>query len=169
MRATLSTFRNAVVERHVRRIEQLVLESYQQLLRKASLVTRLAIDPEKFSIALYGSDGQILTAERLSAGERQLLGIALLWGLAKASGRPLPTAIDTPLGRLDAGHRMHLVERYLPFASHQVLLLSTDEEITGDYLNRLRPWIGKSYYLNYDDDAGETKIVPGYFKQAGAI
>ena len=168
VRATLSTFRNAVVERHVRRIEQLVLESYQQLLRKASLVTRLAIDPEKFSIALYGSDGQILTAERLSAGERQLLGIALLWGLAKASGRPLPTAIDTPLGRLDAGHRMHLVERYLPFASHQVLLLSTDEEITGDYLNRLKPWIGKSYYLNYDDDAGETKIVPGYFKQAGA-
>ena len=168
VRATLSTFRNAVVERHVRRIEQLVLESYQQLLRKASLVTRLAIDPEKFSITLYGSDGQILTAERLSAGERQLLGIALLWGLAKASGRPLPTAIDTPLGRLDAGHRMHLVERYLPFASHQVLLLSTDEEITGDYLDRLKPWIGKSYYLNYDDDARKTKIVPGYFKQAGA-
>ncbi len=168
VRATLSTFRSAVVERHVRRIEQLVLESYQQLLRKASLVTRLAIDPEKFSITLYGSDGEILTAERLSAGERQLLGIALLWGLAKASGRPLPTAIDTPLGRLDTGHRMHLVERYLPFASHQVLLLSTDEEITGDYLDRLKPWIGKSYYLNYDDDAGKTRIIPGYFKEVSA-
>ena len=168
VRGTLSKFRNAVVERHVRRIEQLVLESYQQLLRKASLVTRLAIDPEKFSITLYGSDGQVLTAERLSAGERQLLGIALLWGLAKASGRPLPTAIDTPLGRLDAGHRMHLVERYLPFASHQVLLLSTDEEIAGDYLDRLKPWIGKSYYLNYDDNAGKTRIVPGYFGEVGA-
>lgn len=168
VRGTLSTFRNAVVERHVRRIEQLVLESYQQLLRKASLVTRLAIDPEKFSITLYGSDGQVLTAERLSAGERQLLGFALLWGLAKASGRPLPTAIDTPLGRLDAGHRMHLVERYLPFASHQVLLLSTDEEIAGDYLDRLKPWIGKSYYLNYDDNAGKTQIVPGYFGEVGA-
>lgn len=163
VRRTLDKFRSAVVERHVRRIEQLVLESYQQLLRKASLVTRLSIDPERFSITLYGGDGQILTAERLSAGERQLLAIALLWGLAKASGRLLPTAIDTPLGRLDAGHRMHLVERYLPFASHQVLLLSTDEEIAGDYLDRLKPWIGKSYYLNYDDSTGTTRIVPGYF------
>ena len=163
VRRTLDKFRSAVVERHVRRIEQLVLESYQQLLRKSSLVTRLSIDPERFSITLYGGDSQVLTAERLSAGERQLLAIALLWGLAKASGRLLPTAIDTPLGRLDAGHRMHLVERYLPFASHQVLLLSTDEEIAGDYLDRLKPWIGKSYYLNYDDSTGTTRIVPGYF------
>ena len=168
VRSTLAAFRNAVVERHVRRIEHLVLESYHQLLRKASLVTQLSIDPEKFSITLYGKDGQVLTAERLSAGERQLLGIALLWGLAKASGRPLPTAIDTPLGRLDAGHRMHLVERYLPFASHQVLLLSTDEEISGEYLDRLKPWIGKSYYLHYDDNAGNTQIVPGYFGDVGA-
>ena len=163
VRGTLRKFRKAAIERHVHRIEQLVLESLQQLLRKTSLVARLSIDPEQFSITLYGGSGQILTAERLSAGERQLLGIALLWGLAKASGRPLPTAIDTPLGRLDASHRMHLVERYLPFASHQVLLFSTDEEIAGDYLDRLRPWICRSYYLNYDDNAGKTQIVPGYF------
>lgn len=164
VRGTLSQFRKAVVERHVRRIEQLVLESYQQLLRKASLVTRLSIDPESFSLTLYGRDGHQLTAERLSAGERQLLAIALLWGLAKASGRPLPTAIDTPLGRLDTGHRMHLVERYLPYASHQVLLLSTDEEIEGEYLDMLKPWVGRTYQLAYDDARGETRIVEGYFE-----
>ena len=168
VRQTLSTFRNTVVERHVRRIEQLVLESYTQLLRKAALVTHLSIDPEQFSVTLYGRDGEVLTPERLSAGERQLFAIALLWGLAKSSGRPLPTAIDTPLGRLDAGHRVHLVERYLPFASHQVLLLSTDEEIAGDYLDRLKPWIGRSYHLNYDDNAGETRVVPGYFDEMEA-
>lgn len=163
VRATLESFRSAVIDRHVRRIEQLVLESYQQLLRKASLVTRLAIDPISYALTLYGRDGAPLSPERLSAGERQLLAIALLWGLAKASGRPLPTAIDTPLGRLDTGHRVHLVERYLPFASHQVLLFSTDEEITGDYFERLRPWIGRTYHLTYCDDQGETRVVPGYF------
>ena len=169
VRRTLGKFRRAAVERHVHRIERLVLESYQQLLRKESLVTQLLIDPERFSITLYGRTGHILTAERLSAGERQLLGIALLWGLAKASGRLLPTAIDTPLGRLDASHRMHLVERYLPFASHQTLLFSTDEEIAGDYLDRLSPWIGKSYYLSYDDSEGVTHILPGYFDKMGAV
>ena len=163
VRATLDVFRRTVIERHVQRIEHLVLESYRQLLRKSALVTRLSIDPGTLSLTLYGRDGNVLSAERLSAGERQLLAIALLWGLAKASGRPLPTAIDTPLGRLDSGHRMHLVERYLPFASHQVLLLSTDEEITGEYLQRLDPWIGRTYQLAYDDEAGETRIRPGYF------
>lgn len=162
VRSTLGTFRRAVIERHVRRIERLVLESYQQLLRKSALVTRLSIDPEDYSLTLIGRNEKALSAERLSAGERQLLAIALLWGLAKASGRPLPTAIDTPLGRLDSGHRTHLVERYLPFASHQVLLLSTDEEIAGEYLERLGPWIGRTYRLSYDDDAGETRIVSGY-------
>ena len=164
VRATLDVFRRKVIERHVRGIEHLVLESYQQLLRKSALVTRLSIDPATLSLTLYGRDGDVLSAERLSAGERQLLAIALLWGLAKASGRPLPTAIDTPLGRLDSGHRMHLVERYLPFASHQVLLMSTDEEIAGEYLERLNPWIGRTYQLSYDDEAGETHIRPGYFK-----
>jgi len=163
VRTTLESFRSAVIARHVRRIEQLVLESYQQLLRKASLVTRLAIDPTSYALTLYGRDGAPLSPERLSAGERQLLAIALIWGLAKASGRTLPTAIDTPLGRLDTGHRVHLVERYLPFASHQVLLFSTDEEISGDNLQRLRPWIGRTYHLSYNDDQGQTRVVPGYF------
>ncbi len=168
VRTTLGAFRRAVSDRHVRRIEQLVLESYQQLLRKAALVTRLSIDTESYALTLLGRDGEVLSAERLSAGERQLLAIALLWGLAKASGRPLPTAIDTPLGRLDSGHRMHLVERYLPYASHQVLLLSTDEEIAGEYLERLSPWIGRTYRLSYDDEVGQTRIVSGYLEEREA-
>ena len=164
VRVTLGAFRKAVVRRHLRRIERLVLESYQQLLRKASFVTRLAIHPESFALTLFGRDGYELDAERLSAGERQLLAIALLWGLAKTSGRPLPTAIDTPLGRLDTDHRTHLVERYFPFASHQVLLFSTDEEIVGAHLEKLRPYVGRSYRLNYDDSSGSTRIAEGYFE-----
>ena len=160
---TLTAFRRAVVARHVSRIEHLVLESYQHLLRKTSLVTRLEIDPIEYSLKLFGKSGEVVRAESLSAGERQLLGIALLWGMAKASGRPLPTAIDTPLGRLDTGHRRHFVERYLPYASHQTLVFSTDEEIVGDYLARLGPWIGRSYHLKYSDTHGRTVVEPGYF------
>ena len=163
VRRTLVSFRQSVIRRHVSRIEALVLECYQQLLRKSSLVTRLLIDPDRFSITLMDRNGDALSPERLSAGERQLLAVALLWGLARASGRPLPTAIDTPLGRLDSSHRMHVVERYLPFASHQVLIFSTDEEIVGEYLERLGPWIGRSYLLAYDDHRGATQVVPGYF------
>lgn len=161
---TLTAFRSATIKQHVTRIEHLVLESYQHLLRKTSLVTRLSIHPDNFSLTLFGRSGEVLPAESLSAGERQLLGIALLWGLAKASGRPLPTAIDTPLGRLDTDHRRHFVEHYVPFASHQTLLFSTNEEIVGDYLERLRPSIGRCYYLDHDDQRGCTQVTDGYFK-----
>lgn len=163
VRDTLAILRTKTIERHVGRIEHLVLESYQQLLRKTSLVSRLTIDPNTFSLSLFGKTGDILPAESLSAGERQLLGIALLWGLGRASGRPLPTAIDTPLGRLDTEHRRHFVEHYVPFASHQTLLFSTNEEIVGDYLQRLSPSIGRCYYLDHDDQQGRTSIKPGYF------
>jgi len=167
-RTTLSIFRETVIARHVDRIENLVLESYQQLLRKTSLITSLTIDPRSFELTLCNGEGNKLSAERLSAGERQLLAIAMLWGLAKASGRVLPTAIDTPLGRLDAGHRKYLVERYFPFASHQVLLFSTDEEIKGSYLDVLNPYIGRTYHLYYDDSKGGTEILSGYFDQQRA-
>ena len=167
VRGTLEAFRQEMVRRHISRIERLVLDSYQQLLRKTSLVTRLSINPQTFALQLHTRPGAPLRAENLSAGERQLLGIALLWGLAKASGRPLPTAIDTPLGRLDTSHRTHFVERYLPFASHQTLVFSTDEEIVGGYLERLRPWIGRTYRLQYDDHAGLTRVAPGYFGTEG--
>ena len=163
VRSTIESFRKAIIEKHIQNISYLVLESYQQLLRKTSLITRLGIDPKTFALTLYTGEGKVLSAERLSAGERQLLAIALLWGLAKASGRALPTVIDTPLGRLDASHRKLLIERYFPFASHQVILLSTDEEIRGRYYEALKPCVGREYILNYDDSAGITIVSEGYF------
>ncbi|MGA7935756.1 MAG: hypothetical protein WCA35_19555, partial [Kovacikia sp.] len=38
----------------------------------------------------------------------------------------------------DSSHRNHLVERYFPQASHQVLLLLTDTEIGKTEVKRLR-------------------------------
>ena len=96
----------------------------------SDLVHRIAIDTHSFSLSLYDLQGKLVPKHRLSAGEKQLLGIAFLWGLARISGHRLPIAIDTPLGRLDSSHRNNLVERYFPSASHQVILLSTDTEIS---------------------------------------
>lgn len=168
VRSTLDKFRKAVIARHVSRIEQFVFESFQQLARKASLVTALTINPDSFELALQGSDGKALTAERMSAGERQLLAIAMLWGLARASGRPLPMVIDTPLGRLDSEHRARLVSRYFPWASHQVMLLSTDKELSGPDYERLLPAVGRSYHLRYDEREGRTIVEQGYFQREAA-
>ena len=163
VRVTLDEFRVRIVKKHVKRIEQLMLESFTTLLRKSNLITGLSIDPKSFEVTLVGGDGKTLPFSRLSAGERQLLATSFLWGLARASGRPIPTIIDTPLGRLDSSHRSHLIKRYFPAASHQVLLLSTDEEIVGDYLTTLQPSIKATYLLQHDDKLGRTSVKEGYF------
>jgi DNA sulfur modification protein DndD len=163
VRETLAKFRTRVIRKHVTNMEVLMLDAFRTLLRKSDLIHGLTIDPETFVVTLTGRNNQILPFDRLSAGERQLLATALLWGLARASGRPVPTVIDTPLGRLDSSHRRHLVERYFPMASHQVLLLSTDEEIVGASHRSLAPFVARHYLLAHDEALGHTHIEPGYF------
>lgn len=163
-RQTLTDFSSAVLRRQIGRVEHLALESYQSLLRKDRLISALQINPETFEVLIRDMEQTPIPPEQLSAGERQLLAVALLWGMAKASGKVLPVAIDTPMGRLDSIHRDRLVEQYLPRASHQTLLFTTDEEITGNYLDRLRPWVGKSYHLDYDDTTGATTVSNGFLE-----
>jgi DNA sulfur modification protein DndD len=163
VRETLKSFRSTIVLRHVERIGDLIFDSFSKLIRKQSLIKSISICPDDYKLELRGSDGKNLPHERLSAGERQLLAVSILWGLARASGKPLPTAIDTPLGRLDSSHRGHMIERYFPYASHQVLLFSTDEEINQKYYEKLRPHISKTYLLEYDDTNSATQIQKGYF------
>ena len=149
-----------------RKIEHLskeVGDAFQFLLRKQSLVERVEINPESFRITLFARGGEILPKERLSEGEKQIFAISVLWGLAKASPRPLPAIIDTPMARLDSEHRSHLVDRYLPHASHQVIVLSTDSEVDRESYADLLPNISHAYHLRYDEKEQRTEIEDGYF------
>lgn len=162
---TLKLFRERLTLRKLNKLEVEVTECFRYLLHKSDLVNRVAIDTQSFSLSLYDLQGKLVPKHRLSAGEKQLLAIAFLWGLARVSGRRLPVAIDTPLGRLDSSHRSNLVERYFPSASHQVILLSTDTEIGQKEVQTLREndAIAHEYLLKYDSSTRKTTIEPGYF------
>lgn len=160
----LSAFRTRMRAKHVGRLEELVTDSFARLLRKQKFVERIRIDPETFDLSVHTVSGGVVPAERLSAGERQLLAVAILWALARASGRRLPAIVDTPLGRLDSKHRRHLVENYFPYASHQVVLLSTDEEIVARYHRSLKPAIAREYLVQYDEIARTSRVTEGYFQ-----
>ena len=168
VRETLGLFRRKVVQHHLARLEQLILESLSKLMRKNPLIVEVSIDPITFSISLRDDARRALAPEQLSAGERQLFALALLWALGKATGRPAPTVIDTPLGRLDSVHRHNLVERYFPEASHQVILLSTDKEIDSPALESLGPKLNRRYRIEYDPATGGSAIKNGYFFEGAA-
>ena len=162
---TLKFFRERLTLRKLNQLESVVTECFLYLLHKSDLVHRVEIDINTFSLSLYDLQGQTVPKHRLSAGEKQLLAIAFLWGLARVSGRNLPVAIDTHLGRLDSSHRTNLVERYFPGASHQVILLSTDTEIGEGEIEQLRQQnaISREYLLKYNTSKRQTIIETGYF------
>jgi DNA sulfur modification protein DndD len=161
----MQEFLARATERKIDRLSDLISESFRYLLRKQTMVERIHIDPATFVITLYNEAGRPLSKERLSEGEKQIFAISVLWGLARASAHPLPAIIDTPMARLDAVHRRHLVERYFPNASHQVLILSTDTEVDREYYQALEPHIARAYHLRYDERTRATQGEEGYFWQ----
>jgi DNA sulfur modification protein DndD len=165
VKETLQIFKEKLTLKKINKLENEVTECFRYLLHKAELVQRVTIDAATFTLSLHDRQGQLLPKHRLSAGEKQLLAIALLWGLARVSGRQLPIAIDTPLGRLDSSHRTNLIERYFPAASEQVILLSTDTEIGKSEVTKLREQnaIAREYILDHDANSQRTQIREGYF------
>lgn len=146
-------------------LEGNVREAVDILMHKG-LVEDVKVDPEGFGVTLYGRGGAV-PKDTLSAGERQVLATALLWALAKTSGHPLPFAVDTPLARLDGRHRETVVGRFLPAASHQVLVFSTDAEIGMEEYGRLEPCMARSYMLEHSGTEGRTTHRLGYFHGGG--
>ncbi len=99
----------------------------------------------------------------LSKGERQIFILALYWSIIQISGKTIPFIIDTPYARIDANHREEISEKFFPGISSQVVILSTDEEITKDYYSIIKPYISKEYLLSNDKSENRTTISEGYF------
>lgn len=162
----LEEFAGTLRTKQVHLLERYLLEAAGTLMHKTDLVGGVRIDPDTFEISLYGKGGSRLPKGTLSEGEKQMFATAVLWALAKTSGRPLPFMIDTPLARLDAMHRNSIVERFLPAASHQVLVFSTDTEIREAEYGKLRPYLTRSYVMEYSREDNCTRRRDGYFWDA---
>ncbi|MUK28682.1 DNA sulfur modification protein DndD [Aliivibrio fischeri] len=166
MKGIVDAFKAQLIKENIATLEKRIKSKFDSLERKSELVAKVKINPTTFNLTLLGLDGLTLDTKRLSAGERQLLSVAILWALAEASGKEIPTIIDTPMGRLDGKHRTKLVENYFPEAAGQVILLSTDEEITGQYYKKLKPSVAKEYHISYEETAKTSTITEGYFGES---
>lgn len=149
-------------EEKLKELADNLLASLNHLSHK-KMFEKVVIEPKNFSVTLYQTNGDAIPKEQLSAGEKQIYAIAMLWALARTSRRALPFIIDTPLARLDSDHRLNLVSNFFPYAGHQVIIFSTDTEIDKKYFDELQPYISKPYHLEYDGKEGMTKESEGYF------
>lgn len=143
-------------------------ECYKKLANKKTLINRISMDPITLDLYYEDYNGIEINKASLSAGEKQLMVISLLWALALCSKKKLPVIIDTPLSRLDSAHREALITTYFPQASEQTIILSTDSEIDRNYHDVMKNNIGDEFTLIYDDDSKSTTIQRGYFGEGDA-
>lgn len=144
-------------------LEEYLLDAISILIHKEDFIDKISIDKETFEIILYSKDGNKIPKDLLSKGEQQMFATAVLWALAKTSGKPLPFIIDTPLARLDIEHRQNLIEKFFPIASHQVIIFSTDSEIDYQNYKRLLPYISSSFAMEYLPGEGKTMKHDGQY------
>ncbi len=159
----LDEYKTALLERKIHQLQEAVTECFNLLCRKKDTLRKVRINPRDFSVVLLDRHNRQIPKNELSAGEKQIYAISMLWALGKTSGRPLPIVVDTPLARLDSDHRRLLVRHYFPVASHQVLILSTDTEVDQQYFEELRPSVAHAYELAFDPLQCGTEVHSGYF------
>ena len=140
-------------------------ESIEMLCRHLSVEEAGDIE---FAILLCNEDDEIKLYKRvdlntLSKGERQIFILALYLAIIQISGKHIPFVIDTPYARIDANHREEISSKFFPNISSQVIILSTDEEITKDYYKIIKPYIAKEYLLRNNQSENKTTVTDGYF------
>lgn len=159
----LREFKVRLQREKVAKLSSTATNCFRELVQKESLVSEIRIDSTSLDVTILDIEGNELLKSQLSAGEQQMFAVAIVWALALTSGYKAPVIIDTPMARLDSSHRANFVTKYLPAASSQVMVLSTDEEVYGRYLDLVRDNVVDYYTLLYREEEQCTSIVHGYF------
>lgn len=142
-----------------------ITECYKKLANKKNLIQEIVMNPETLDMQYLDEEGNVVSKDSLSAGEKQLMVIAILWALALCSRKKLPVIIDTPLSRLDSQHRTSIISTYFPNASDQTIILSTDTEIDHNYYDMMQESVGDEFTLVYSEETKSTSIKKGYFQE----
>lgn len=144
-------------------LQEKTFEMYRLLSSRSGLIKDIIIDDKTYEVRISDRNGHEIKKSGLSAGEKEVFAVSLLWGLAQTSQLKLPIVIDTPLSRLDSTHRDNIVNNYFPNAGEQVIILSTDTEIDKDYYRTLKTRLSGAGSLVFDQQRDLTTFQEGYF------
>ena len=161
--SVLNQFMVRLRKNKVHLLQEKTFEMYRLLSSRSGLIKDLTVDDKTYEVRISDRNGHEIKKSSLSAGEKEVFAVSLLWGLAQTSQLKLPIIIDTPLSRLDSTHRDNIVNNYFPNAGEQVIILSTDTEIDTNYYRSLKPHLSGAGCLDFDQRQELTTFRSGYF------
>jgi DNA sulfur modification protein DndD len=132
-----------------------------------TLLKKIQIEPD-CTVRLLGDQGRDMRTMDSSAGENQIFALSLIAAISLVSKRSFPIVMDTPLARLDTGHRLRVLKYFTEKVGEQVILLSQPDEVHGQYLDAIRPRVSKAFKLEHveiGNGVGRSHVVDGYFEE----
>lgn len=136
------------------------LAAYRDVIDRVELSENL----KDLTFKIFHKAGNELYLNQLNTASKQVVIQVLLKSLHEFGDYDPPVMIDTVMGVLDETSRATVLENYFPELSQQTILLSSDSEIrTGKDLEKIEPFISKTFTLKRDREKQYTEIVTGYF------
>ena len=158
----LATYRSLLKARRRSDIEGAINSRFDELMTSHTLIRKIRVN-EDFSLHYMDANEQSIGMGNLSAGMKQLVAQALLWGLKDVSGKDAPVVVDTPLARIDRQHQETLIRRYYPKAGRQVIVLPTDSELDREKYALLKPHVYREYRLINPEGDRTAVELGGYY------
>lgn len=154
----VSQYADETRKEKLRELQKTITSIFKTLIRKEDFINDIQINLETEQFEILNKTGGIVPEENLSAGERQIYILSILWGLLKISNRRIPIVFDTLLGRLDKTHKHNIINHFLHDLGQQIIILATDTEIDDKYVNMLSPFISKHYQITYDNKIESVQL-----------
>ncbi|GEN52415.1 DNA sulfur modification protein DndD [Halobacillus faecis] len=156
-------FQKQQLRNKIKDIEYFSTKMFKDLIRKKEFIKYIKINPEDFTLTILDFNNEEINKDILSAGEKELLALSIIWGTIMSSKKELPLILDTLLGRLDNEHKHSIVTKLLPKFGVQNIVLSTDSEIDQKLYEGIKDTTANEYTLNYDSSLRKTKIEHHFF------
>lgn len=157
------SFRTLQLTKKLQQVEWETIRMLQTLFRKELFVDRVTIHPESFQLQLFNAQNEEINKDILSAGEKQILLLSTVWAMVKCSKKRVPFVFDTLLGRLDQSHRKSLIQELIPNCGEQVIILSTDSEITSEDFKLIQPIVARTYTIDFNTTTSTVDLSNDYF------
>ncbi|AKJ05426.1 DNA sulfur modification protein DndD [Archangium gephyra] len=128
-------------------------------LRSKGSFSKLKIN-QQFGLNIITKGGTVLDrAEWRSAGEEQVVALALIGALNQCAELDAPVFMDTPFGRLDTKHSKNILS-FLPKLAKQVVLMVTDREFRAGDEHHLDGNIKTDMTIRYRDEKSGSHLFP---------
>jgi DNA sulfur modification protein DndD len=156
-------FREVQLQKKLQQVQIEASNMLKKIFRKQNYVSYIKIDHRSYDVTLYDEQKEEIEKTTLSAGEKEILLISLIWAIFKCSGRKVPFIFDTLLGRLDKTHKAAVLSEFIPNCGRQAIILSTDTEIDDQHYKTLSNQVAKEYMLDFNVEKQQTRILNQYF------